>query len=260
MDTEQGQPEMNPNSGRNIKIVVLIILLALPIIFLLVKFSSSSGKVEENAAVNAQATIDIAAYENMANTNPTFDNLLNLSNAYINSNMAGKSITPLLKATELNPKSAIAFNNLCVAYTMIQQYNLAIDACNKSLQIDSTFQLAKNNLKWATSEKDNIVTFIEKQAQTPEKERNTQFYVNYGLNYLKIGEYDKSVEMWNKIFETEPYNVVALNNIGTVFMLKQQVEDAVALFKKAVQLNPDDQLSKNNLAWAMSELEKKKKQ
>lgn len=260
MDTDQSQPEMNVKKGNAVKIAVIAILLLLPLVFLFVKFSSSSDPAAEKPANTAPATIDIASYENAVNANPTFDNLINLSNAYINSNMAGKSIDPLLKAIELNPNSAIAYNNLGVAYTMVQQYRNGIDACTKALQIDSSFQLAKNNLKWAASEKDNVVSFLEKQAQIPEKDRNVQFYINYGLSFIKIGEYDKSIEAFNKIFDYEPKSIVAYNNIGTAYMLSSRVEDGVAAFKKAVEANPDDQLSKNNLAWGMNELEKKKRQ
>jgi tetratricopeptide (TPR) repeat protein len=258
MDTDQSTGT-NPKKNRNIKIAVLAVLLMLPIIFLLVKFSSSPKAVTEKAEAGAPVAIDVAAYESKAKANPNFDNLIDLSNAYINTNMPGKSVEPLLKAIELNPKSAVAYNNLGVAYTMLQQYNSGIEACKKSLEIDSSFQLAKNNLQWATSEKNNVLAFIEKQEQTPETSRDVQFYINYGLNYLKIGDYDKSIEVWNKIFEKDPKNVAALNNIGTAFMLKNQVDDAVAVFKKAVETNPDEQLSKNNLAWAMSESAKLKK-
>jgi superkiller protein 3 len=259
MDNEQLSPEADDKKGRNIKIAVISALLLLPLIFLLVKFSSDKTPAEQQAAaVNAPA-IDIASYESVAKANPTFDNLINLSNAYINSNMAGRSVAPLQQAIAMNPNSAIAHNNLGVAYTMLQQYNKGIEACMKSLQIDSSFQLAKNNLKWATSERDNVLAAIEKQSQTAEASRDIPFYISYGLNYLKIGEYDKSIEVWSKITEKDPKNAAALNNIGTAFMMKNQVEDAVAIFKKSVEGNPEDQLSKNNLAWAMEELGKLKK-
>ena len=253
VDNEQSQPEMNEKKGGNLKIIVIGLLLLLPIVFLFMKFSNSKKDDGKPAEASAAAPIDVAAYENAAKTNPSFDNLINLSNAYINSNMPGKSVDPLMKAIEMNPKSAIAYNNLGAAYTMLQQYNKGIDACTKALAIDSSFQLAKNNLNWALSERKNVLNFIEKQEQTPEKDRDVKFYVSYGLNYLKLGDYDKSIEAWNKIFAFEPKSIVALNNIGTAFMMKNQVDDAIAVFKKAVENNPDDQLSKNNLAWAMSE-------
>jgi superkiller protein 3 len=259
MDSDQLQPETNEKKGNGIKIAVIAVLLLLPLIFLFIKFSSSPATVAEKPANAAPAAIDIAAYESAASANPSFDNLINLSNAYINSNLAGKSIDPLLKAIELNPNSAIALNNLGVAFTMIQQYNKGIEFCIKALQADSSFQLAKNNLKWAMSEKENVVSFLDKQALVPEKERNIQFYINYGLAFIKIGEYDKSIEAFTKIFDYEPKSIVAYNNIGTAYMLSNRVEEGVDAFKKAVAINPEDQLSKNNLAWGMSELEKKKK-
>jgi tetratricopeptide (TPR) repeat protein len=261
MDNDQSQPEQ-VNKGRNIKIAVICVLLLLPIVFLLVKFSKppAGGSDEKAQGAAAPAAIDIAAYENAAKTNPTFDNYISLSNAYINSNMPGKSVDPLMKAIEMNPKSAIAYNNLGVAYTMLQQYTKGIEACSKALAIDSSFQLAKNNLNWANSEKKNVDTFIEKQSETPEASRDAQFYTNLGLAYLKIGDYDKSIEAWNQIFKYDPKSIVALNNIGTAFMMKNQVEDAAAVFKQAVENAPDDQLSKNNLAWAMAESAKLKKQ
>jgi tetratricopeptide (TPR) repeat protein len=259
MNNDQSQHD-HAKKGKNIKIAVITILLLLPIVFLLVKFSKSpSGAVNEQAVNTAAPVIDIAGFENAVKTNPTFDNYIGLSNAYVNSNMPGKSVEPLQKAIELNPKSAIAYNNLGVAYTMLQQYNKGIEACTKALEIDSGFQLAKNNLNWANSEKKNVVAFLEKQSQTPEASRDAQFYINYGLAYLKIGEYDKSIEAWNQIFKYDPKSIIALNNIGTAFMMKNQVDDAIAVFKKAVENGPDDQLSKNNLAWAMSESAKLKK-
>jgi tetratricopeptide (TPR) repeat protein len=259
MNTDQPSTESNEKKGNGIKIAVIAVLLLLPLIFLFIKFSSSTGPAEEKVATNAPVTIDVAGYENAAKANPNYDNLINLSNAYINTNNAGKSIDPLLKAIELNPNSAIAYNNLGVAYTMVQQYNKGIEYCMKSLQIDSTFQLAKNNLKWATSERDNIMTALEKQNAIPEKDRNTQFYINYGLNYIKIGKFDKSIEAFSKILELEPNSIVAYNNIGTAYMMENKIDEGVAAFKKAVEIDHNDQLSKNNLAWGMSELEKKKK-
>ncbi|MDF2437253.1 MAG: tetratricopeptide repeat protein [Bacteroidota bacterium] len=260
MDNDQSQPEQM-NKSRNIKIAVISILLLLPIVFLLVKFSKSpDGAVDQKTQNAAAPPIDIAAFENAVKSNPTFDNYIGLSNAYVNSNMPGKSVDPLMKAIELNPKSAIAYNNLGVAYTMLQQYNKGIEACTRALEIDSSFQLAKNNLNWANSEKKNVIAFLEKQSETPEASRDAQFYTNYGLAYLKLGDYDKSIEAWNQIFKYDPKSIVALNNIGTAFMMKNQVDDAVAVFKKAVEYAPEDQLSKNNLAWAMAESAKLKKQ
>jgi tetratricopeptide (TPR) repeat protein len=39
-------------------------------------------------------------------------------------------------------------------------------------------------------------------------------------------------------------------------MMKNQYDDAIALFKKVIELDPNNQLAKNNLAWGMDEKNK----
>jgi len=240
-----------------IGIAALVVLLLFPLIYLFYKTKDlpENAVPVEAAAVQPPAT-DLVSLERAAAEKPTFDNLVNLSMAYINNKMPGKSIDHLNKAIELNPASAIAYNNLGVAYTMMQQYQNGVEACTKALQLDSTFQLAKNNLKWASDEKNKVLAAIKAQEQVPQQKRDLAFWSEYGLNYFKIAEYDKSIDAWNKIFELDVKNAAALNSIGTAFMMKKQVDDAIALYRKALELEPGNQLAKNNLAWALSEKEK----
>ncbi|MCW3070848.1 MAG: lipoprotein NlpI [Bacteroidetes bacterium] len=249
--------EQKNTQAKKIRIAALVILMLFPLIYL---FYKTKG-LPENALAIETATVqapssDIAVLEKAVAEKPTFDNLVNLSMAYINNKMPGKSIDHLDRAIELNPTSAIAYNNLGVAYTMMQQYQNGIDACTKALQLDSTFQLAKNNLKWAGDEKRKVLEAIKTEEQIPQNKRDVAFWSEYGLNYFKIGEYDKSIEAWNKIFELDVKNTGALNSIGTAFMMKKQVDDAIALYKKALELEPGNQLAKNNFAWALEEKEK----
>ncbi|MEW7291006.1 hypothetical protein [Aquimarina sp. 2304DJ70-9] len=50
---------------------------------------------------------------------------------------------------EVDPKSIVAFNNICSAYNQMQQWEQGARACTKALEINPSFQLAKNNLDWA---------------------------------------------------------------------------------------------------------------
>lgn len=253
-----GQEEKNETTpadekqSKTIRTIVIVVLLLLPIAYIFYKTAGNSTPTPEQATSQAQ-TIDIAAYEAVANATPSFSNLLNLSNAYINSGMAGKAIEPLKKAIELNPESAIAYSNLGFAYTIIQQYKKGIEFGQKAVQLDSTFQLAKNNLNWALTEQNKLLQAIAEVEKTPEDKRNTDFYIQYGLQYLKLQDYDKSIAIWNKILVTEPKNSAALINIGVAYMSKSQYDEAAKFFQKAVEANTNDQLAKNNLAWALDE-------
>ena len=255
-DNSSSNTENKGNSNRTAKIAILIVLLLLPIVYLFVKTSGTTEPPKEQAAANQPAKTDIASLENAANSNPTFDNLINVSMAYINNKMPEKSIIPLQKAIAINPNSAIAYNNLGVAYIMMQQYQEGIDACNKALSIDATFQLAKNNFKWGMDEKNKLESAIKTQEQTPKEKRTVAYYIDYGMSYYKIKNYDKAIEQWSKIADLDKKNTAALNNIGTAFMMKMQYDDAIALFKKAIEYEPNNQLAKNNLAWAQDEKRK----
>ncbi len=241
--------------SKTIRTIVIAVLLLLPIVYIFYKTTGNSTPGVEQAT-NQTQKIDIASYENAAKSAPTYSNFLNLSNAYINSGMAAKAIDPLNKAIILNPTAAAAYNNLGFAYSILQQYKKGIEFGERAVQLDSTFQLAKNNLNWARTEQKKLFAAIETMEKTPENKRDNAFYMANGLLYLKVQDYDKSIEVWNKILVTDPKNEGALINLGVAYMSKFQYDEAVKTFKKAIDANSSDQLAKNNLAWALDEKSK----
>ncbi|MFY9308893.1 MAG: tetratricopeptide repeat protein [Bacteroidia bacterium] len=261
LDIDIGQEEKNDQapsdgkSGFNVKTLIIVALLLLPVIYIVYK--TMGNKPAEEQAAAQQQQVDIASFENAARTNPSYENLLNLSNVYINNNMAGKAIEPLERAIALKPNDGIAaYNNLGFAYTIIQQYKKGIEYCQKAVDIDSTFQLAKNNLNWAKSEQEKILNAIKEMDKVPSEQKDAGHYLLQGLNYLKLQEYDKAIEVWKTILVKEPKNVGALNNIGVAYMSMLKYKDAVDTFTKATEADPNDQLSKNNLNWALDEQKK----
>ena len=63
--------------------------------------------------------------------------------------MYKESIDASQRALQLQPNNAIAYNIICSAYCAMKEWQKAADACNKALEIDPSFQRAKNNLDWA---------------------------------------------------------------------------------------------------------------
>lgn len=253
-EKNENSPE-NAKRSRTIRTLVIVLLLLLPPAYFFYKTTTNPAPppaVEQPA----NQGVDIAVYENAANTKPTFANLLNLSNAYINKGMAIKSIEPLKRAIAMEPKSASAYSNLGLAYTILGAYKEGIENCEKAVQLDSSFQLAKNNLNWARSEQKKVQDVIRQLEITPESKRDVTYYNSLGLSYLKLEDYDKGIEAFNKVLATDSKNAAALINIGTAFMSKFQYDDAIKNFQKAIEANPNDQLAKNNLAWAMDEKKK----
>lgn len=236
---------------------LIVALFVLPLGYLAYNYLSKDAAPKDDAAEQERnVAAMIADFEQKANANPTFENLLALGIVYESNNRAQQALDPLQKALALNPKSPLVYNNLGFAYIGIRNYDEAISYLEKAILLDSAFQLAKNNLAWAKSEKDKILKNIETLEKTPEKDRNAEFYIKLGLEYQALRNFNKCVECWKKAVEVDPKNVLAHNNVGVGYMFIEKYDEAIASFKKTLEISPDYQLGKNNLAWAEGEKKK----
>jgi hypothetical protein len=64
-----------------------------------------------------------------------------------------ESIDYCNKVLEINPSNADAYNNMCVGYINLKDWDKAIEAGNKALAINPNDQLFRNNVVWAQSQK-----------------------------------------------------------------------------------------------------------
>jgi glycosyltransferase involved in cell wall biosynthesis len=94
----------------------------------------------------------LAQQRSQAETQPTFDNWLNLSRDYYNAGLYRETIDAANNALKLNPNSAEAYNNMSVAHKGLREWDLAIKAANTALKFKPDFELAKNNLRAALEE------------------------------------------------------------------------------------------------------------
>ncbi len=133
--------------------LVLLVLIFFPAYFLLIEERPASSQVAPVSPVivpSSTNTLD----QSIANAekNPSYDTFLQLGiDLYSNKEFA-RSIDAFRKATELNPRSELAWNNIAAAYGELRQWEEEIKACEKALAINPDFQLAKNNLAWAKSQ------------------------------------------------------------------------------------------------------------
>ena len=74
------------------------------------------------------------------------------------------------------------------------------------------------------------------------------------LTYLNSGDFNQSIQWYEKVLANDSSNTTALNNMGLAYMRLKKYDSAVDCFKKAVEIEPSFQLVKNNLNWAINEL------
>ena len=112
---------------------------------------SESDFNTNNDSQKINSTDQIIQLESQIKSNPSSDNFYALAIAYYSNKEYEKCINANLKAIELKPDFAEAYNNLAAAYGSIGDYAKEVWACEQALEIRPDFQLAKNNLEWAKS-------------------------------------------------------------------------------------------------------------
>ena len=149
----------------------------------------------------------------------------------------------LLSAREalrmLDWNSAVAYNNICTAHLGLEQYELAIEACLKALEIWPKFKRAKNNLEW----------IYEIQA---EKNPTVEVYLNLGQVRYWRGAFEESIAASERAIELDPENAIAHNNLCAAFAASGKWPQAVVECELALAIDPEYQRAKNNLAWAQT--------
>ncbi|MGH9598354.1 MAG: tetratricopeptide repeat protein [Terracidiphilus sp.] len=237
---------------RHAAAVAACVFLALPIGYLAVRHAMPL-EVLAQSRPQPEPAGSIAQLEAAVRANPAENNRLRLSWAYLQDHQAGRAIPLLLSIVAEDRNNADAWNNLCVAHTMLMSYNLADEECGNALRIQPGFQLARNNLNWADGEFQKTQKAIAVEEQTAPASRDANFYLAEGLNFLHIGGYGQAIKAWRRALDLNPKDALAANNIGVAYMQKKQPAQAVSWFQKAISIDPTMRLAKNNLAWALNE-------
>ena len=71
-----------------------------------------------------------------------------------------------------------------------------------------------------------------------------------GTAYIKIKEFDKSIEPFERALKKSPNNIGIYNSLGTAYMASKRSEDAIHCYQKALELNPNAVMAYYNLGSA----------
>jgi Tfp pilus assembly protein PilF len=64
---------------------------------------------------------------------------------------AEASLVPIGRVLAMDPKNAVAYNNLCVAFGLLKKRGPAVAACNRALEFEPANERTRNNLRWVSS-------------------------------------------------------------------------------------------------------------
>lgn len=148
---------VNEKTKISFSTAILLALIILPLIYRW--YDKTTKTAKEEIIVNTQSSTQpkssatLEAAKDYALTNPGYDSFFKLGLEYYGQKQYENSAKATLRALQYNPKSAIAYNNLCSAYNALEKWDEAASACREALKLDPGFQLAKNNLNWSEQQK-----------------------------------------------------------------------------------------------------------
>jgi len=102
-------------------------------------------------------------------------------------------------------ETAVAVNNQGVVYNNEAEYDKAIVAFNKAIELDPDFAPAYNNRGWAYIELGKYGQAIDDCGKAIELDpRLALAYSNRGLAYIELGQYEKAITDFDKAIELDP--------------------------------------------------------
>jgi len=151
-----------------------------------------------------------------------------------------RSVRAAEEALELlDEKSAVAYNNICIARMRLQEYEQAAAACNKALRLAPGYRRAWNNLGWV---------YEKVVEQTP----TAGAYLDLSVVRYWQGQLDQSVAAARQALELDPNNAIAHNNICAALAKDGKWKRAIRECETALTIDPEYERAKNNLQWARS--------
>ncbi|HEY3308790.1 MAG TPA: tetratricopeptide repeat protein [Desulfuromonadaceae bacterium] len=152
------------------------------------------------------ALVELTAAEKLDPANP--DVLYNLGMAYMGKKRPDLAEQKLQRALMLKPNFSTARNDLGVSYLELKRWDNAIQQ----------FKIVKDDLFY---------------------ENNESASINLGLAYLGKGEYPKALEELRAVGTGNPRNPIIRLSLGRVLFAMDKTEQAVAEYRKALELYKD---------------------
>jgi len=265
---ESPEPSENPGEGGWAKLsakqkqqykigaVVAVLLLIVVVRFATHKSASTPAPVIAPVAAAAVTQADITNAERIATTTPSAANYVNLSLVYYRANRYVDCIISARRAIGLKPNFPTAYNNIGSAFNHLYAYDSAITACNMALQLDPNMQLAKNNLANAMKGKEAQEAKIASIRKISTDQPTAENYYNLSVAYYQAWQFDNAIGGAKSALALKPSYVEAYNIICASDNHLGKFAEGKKAAEKALKIEPDNQLAKNNLKWSEEGLTK----
>lgn len=142
-----------------------------------------------------------------------------------------------------NPNDKDTLYNLGVVMYKLGDLNKAEEYLLKVINLDPTYESALNLLRV-------IYKQLGKEDKIKEIPLNDKVYVQKGLEAYNNKNYSIAIEYFKKALSYNPNSPEIMNNIGACLFMLNKYDEAIAWFKKALELKKDYVQAYGNLTYA----------
>jgi len=130
----------------------------------------------------------------------------------------------------------------------LREYDNAILYYQKSIDIESNYIVAYNNMGNVYSKKGNTDKAIKIYQKVIEIDpNNVSAYSNIGAVYAAKGNYDKAIDRYQKAILLDPNNDILYYFLGLSFYYRGDLDKAIVSYLKSIEINHDSPDSYNNI-------------
>jgi tetratricopeptide (TPR) repeat protein len=253
METTDNIPDVNEAEQKSSSNLPLIIIASIVLISVAVGgyfiWKNKTATPKETTSIEQPQVLPQEQLQNALNAAqiaPTIPNLINLGLAYFNNGKYVESIAINTQVLQLDSTNAVAYNNICAAYNNLNRYEEAIYFGKAALRFDANNTLAKNNI--AFSEKRiQVITALQQKIKEKTEKRDV---IELGLYHYTRKEFGQAISVYELGLATVGEDAVLLNNLCASYCEIKQWDRAIIFGEKAIKIQPDFKLAKNNLQWA----------
>ncbi len=168
--------------------------------------------------------------------------------------VARMSAAPSAVLPPLSEDAPVEFSDLSLEFWRVQDFDSAIAAAKRAAEINPKYPRAYSYLGMALKEKGDTPAAIDafRQAVALNPFDYPWSVVNLGQLLTDSGRFDEAVETLNTALSVLPNDSWAHACLGYALLGKGDVDSAVAMFRKAVELDPADARPKKGLDEALA--------
>ena len=174
----------------------------------------------------------------------------NLGGAFYGEDNFEDAITAYQKAMELDPSSWIYAKNLGWSYWEVDKYEQAVVIFNKSLEIapkSVSYRGKASSLSYLDRHDEALDAIFKAMEIVPLYRRNM---LQLGKIYVRAGRNEEAIDAFNALLLEHPTYVYGWANKGDILLDMERYEDAIKQFKMAVLMKPENRYYQADLGWS----------